>query len=177
MTEAEYLAYDQDRDVKHEFVNGEVVAMAGVTESHSALQVNLTLALGTRLRGGECRVHGSDLRVRLDETGLYGYPDLTVVCGEARFAPTKPVSLLNPCLIVEVLSESTEEYDRGAKVAHYRHRSSVDTILLVDSRRRLVELLTRNPDGTWTLSEHTTGAFAVLGHTIPLDELYEGVAL
>ena len=176
MSEPEYLAHDRDHEGKHEFVNGEVLAMAGVTEAHSLIQVNLTVALGTRLRGGPCRVHASDLRVRLDETGLYCYPDLTVVCGAAAFAPTRPETLLNPRLIVEILSESTEEYDRGAKVAHYRHRASVDTILLVDSRRRLVELQARNADGTWTLSERSVGAVYLLDFDLPLDELYEGVA-
>ena len=190
MTEEEYLAYDLDRDGKHEFVNGEVVAMAGVTEAHSALQVNLTLALGTRLRGSDCRVRGSDLRVRLDETGLYCYPDLTIVCGEPEFMPTRPVTLLNPRVmptrpvtllnprvIVEVLSESTEEYDRGAKVAHYRHRGTVDLILLVDSQRRLIERQQRHSDGTWTLSEHSTGVLRVLDLEVPVDELYDGVDL
>lgn len=176
MTEAEYLAYDREHEGKHDFVNGEVVAMSGVTPAHNTLQVNLLLALGNRLRGGPCRVNGSDLRVRLDETGLYCYPDLTVVCGEARFAPTTPETLLNPRLIAEVLSESTEDYDRGAKAAHYRHRASVDTVLFVDSRRRLVELQTRNADGTWTLSEHTAGTLRLLDLELPLDELYEGVA-
>jgi Uma2 family endonuclease len=85
--------------------------------------------------------------VRLDETGLYCYPDLTIVCGEPAFAATRPVSLLSP-RVIEVLSETTEEYDRGARVAHYRHRASVDLILLIDSRRRMVERQQRNPDGT-----------------------------
>ena len=121
-------------------------------------------------------MRGADLRVRLDETGLYYYPDLTVVCGEPAFASTRPVTLLNPRVIVEVLSETTEEYDRGAKVAHYRHRTSVDLILLIDSRRQMIERQQRNPDATWTLSEHTTGAVAVLEHAIPFDEIYDGVA-
>ncbi|HEX3762303.1 MAG TPA: Uma2 family endonuclease [Kofleriaceae bacterium] len=87
------------------------------------------------------------------------------------------MTLLNPRIIIEVLSETTEEYDRGAKVAHYRHRASVDLILLIDSQRRMIERQQRNPDGTWTLSEHTRGAVAVLDHEVPLDELYDGVAL
>lgn len=177
MTEAEYLEYDRTHEGKHEYVNGEVVAMSGVSDAHDRIQINATLALGTRFRGGPCRVRGADLRVRLDETGLYCYPNLTAVYGEPTFAPTRPVTLLNPRVIVEVLSETTEEYDRGAKVAHYRHRASVDLILLIDSRRRLVERQQRNADGTWTLSEHTAGTIAVLDHAVPLDELYDGVTL
>ncbi len=177
MTEAEYLEYDRTHAGKHEYVNGEVVAMAGVSDAHDRIQINAIVALANRLGDGPCSVRGSDLRVRLDETGLYCYPDLTVVCDEPAFAATQPVTLLNPRVIIEVLSETTEEYDRGAKVAHYRHRASVELILLIDSRRRLVERQQRNADGTWTLSEHTTGAIAVLGHAVPLDELYARVPL
>ncbi len=177
MSEAEYLEYDRAHDGKHEYVNGEVVAMSGVSDAHDRLQVNATVTLANALRGSPCRVRGADLRVRLDETGLYCYPDLTVVCGEPAFAPTRPVTLLNPRAIIEVLSETTEEYDRGAKVAHYRHRASVDLILLIDSQRRLIERQQRNADGTWTLSEHTSGSISVLGHEVSLDELYDGVVL
>jgi Uma2 family endonuclease len=175
MTEAEYLEYDRTHDGKHEYVNGEVVAMSGVSDAHDRIEVNTIAALASRLGGGPCRVRGSNLRVRLDETGLYCYPDLTIVCGEPAFAPTHPVTLLNPRVILEVLSESTEDYDRGAKAAHYRHRASVDLVLLVDSRRRLVERQARNADGTWTLSEHTQGAVRVLDFDVPLDELYATV--
>ena len=177
MTEADYLEYDFTHAGKYEYVNGEVVAMSGVSDAHDRIQVNATVALATRLREGPCRVRGSDLRVRLDETGMYCYPDLAIVCGEPAFAATRPVTLLNPRVIIEVLSETTEEYDRGAKVAHYRHRASVELILLIDSQRRMVERQQRNRDGTWTLSEHTSGAVVVLDHEIPLDELYDGVAL
>ena len=177
MAEAEYLEYDRTHDGKHEYVNGEVIAMSGVSDAHDRIQVNATVALATRLRGGPCRARGADLRIRLDETGLYCYPDLTIVHGEPAFAATRPVTLLNPRVIIEVLSETTEEYDRGAKVAHYRHRESVELILLIDSRRRMVERQQRNPDGTWTLSEHTSGMVVVLDHEVPLDELYDGVAL
>jgi Uma2 family endonuclease len=177
MTEAEYLEYDRTHDTKHEYVNGEVVAMSGVSDAHDRIQVNTTVALANRLRGGACRVRGADLRVRLDETGLYCYPDLTIVCGEPAFAATRPVTLLNPRVIIEVLSETTEEYDRGAKVAHYRHRASVELILLIDSQRRMIERQQRNADGTWTLSEHTAGTVRVLDESVPLDEIYDGVAV
>jgi len=177
MTEVEYLEYDRTHDGKHEYVNGEVVAMSGVSDAHDRIQVNATVSFATRLRGGPCRVRGADLRVRLDETGLYCYPDLTIVCGEPAFAATRPVTLLNPRAIIEVLSETTEEYDRGAKMAHYRRRTSVDLILLIDSQRQMVERQQRNPNGTWTLSEHTSGSVTVLEHDVPLDELYDGVAL
>ena len=177
MTEAEYLEYDRTHEGKHEYVNGELVAMFGVTSAHDAIQMNLSIGIGYRLRGTPCRPHGPDLRVRIDETGLYAYPDLSVHCGAAEFAPTNPETLLNPKVIVEVLSKSTETYDRGAKASHYRHRASMEAVLLVDSRRRLVEVQTRNADGSWLLTEVTTGdlRIAALGVAIPLDEIYEGV--
>lgn len=177
MTEAEYLAFEEGQEGKHEFVNGDVVAMNGVTPDHDAVTINAVVALVNRLRGKPCRVRGDNLRVRLDETGLYAYPDLMVVCGPPQFAATRPETLLNPKVVVEVLSESTEDYDRGAKAAHYRHRASVEAILLIDSRRRLVELQTRNADGTWTLAEHTAGEVPLtcVGVSLPLDELYADV--
>ncbi|HVV82792.1 MAG TPA: Uma2 family endonuclease [Kofleriaceae bacterium] len=177
MTEAEYLEYERTHEGKHELVNGEVLAMSGVSPAHNRIQVNAIVALGSRLGRGPCQVNASDLRVRLDETGLYAYPDLTIVCGEPVFAPTTPVTLLNPRVVIEVLSETTEDYGRGAKAAHYRHRASVELLLLVDSRRRLVERQQRNADGTWTLSEHTSGAVRVLDLEVPIDELYAGVEL
>lgn len=122
---------------------------------------------------------GAIARVRHDETGMYAYPDLVVVCGEPEFADTRPETLLSPRIVVEVLSESTEDYDRGAKAAHYRHRASVDAVVFVDSRRRYVELQTRNADGTWTLAERTAGELPLvaLEFAVPLDEIYEGVAV
>lgn len=182
VTESEYLELEAASLEKHEFVNGEVLAMSGVSYHHSTIAANLVGALKARLRGKPCQPHGSDLRVHTSETGLYAYPDLVIVCGEPELTPSSPPSLLNPRVLIEVLSESTERHDRVVKVAHYRHRGSVDAIVLVDSRRRLVEIQTRNavPAGahsTWTLDERTEGelAIAVLDVVIPFDEVYEGV--
>lgn len=175
MSEAEYLEYDRTHEGKHERVDGEVVAMSGVSDAHDRIEINTIGALTARLGRGPCRVRGSNLRVRLDESGFYCYPDLTIVCGEPKFAPTRPVTLLNPRVIIEILSETTEDHDRGTKAPHYRHRASVELILLIDSRRRSVERQARNPDGTWTLSEHTAGGVRILDFDVPLDELYATV--
>lgn len=177
MTEQEYLEFEEGQIDRHELVNGEVIPVSAVSDAHDRIQVNLITALMTRLRGGPCRPRASNLRVRLQETGMYAYPDVTIVCGEAQFAPTRPVSLLNPSVVIEILSESTENYDRGAKAAHYRHRASVQSILLVDSRRRMVERQDRNPNGTWTLAEQTDGDVAVLDIQVAMDEIYESVTL
>lgn len=176
MSEAEYLAYDLAHEGRHEFVNGEVIAMSGASEAHALATMNLAAALHRALRGGPCRVYSNDLRVRIDETGLYAYPDVSIVCGRAELAATNPPSLLNPKVLVEVLSASTEAHDRGAKAAHYRRRPSVEALVFVATRAPHVEVHTRNPDGSWTLWEATSGSIAIapLGITLDLADVYEG---
>ncbi len=179
ISEADYLAFEAASPEKHEYVNGEIIDMAGGSLGHGLIQANLIRALGNRLQGAPCRSLGSEVRVQIKETGMYAYPDVVVYCGEAELSETIPPSLLNPRVLIEVLSASTEVNDRGVKVAHYRHRASVDAIVLIDSRTRLVEIQTRNPNGTWTLDERTSGdlPIAVLDVVIPFDEVYEGVTI
>jgi Uma2 family endonuclease len=118
MTYAEYLAAETVAEVRHEFLNGEVWAMAGGTPQHGALAVSMTLALGAALRGKPCRGFSSDVRVRIPDTGLSTYPDLSIVCGELETAPDDKDAITNPTVLVEVLSDSTEAYDRGARCIH-----------------------------------------------------------
>lgn len=175
MTVAEYLAWEATQVERYEFVNGEIVAMAGGSFQHAAITTNLTVALANRLRKGPCRVLSESLRVAIDDTDLYAYPDLSVVCGPARLSTSNPPSLLNPSVLVEVLSPSTRGYDLDAKAAHYRHCASVVTLLFVDSTARMVQRQDRNPDGTWTLTEQTEGEVRVLGVSVPMDEIYDGI--
>ena len=176
ITEAEYLAMEAASDERHEFVNGEIIAMSGVSASHSTISMNTSVALHNALKRGPCRPHGGELRVLIEETGLYAYPDVSVVCGPMDLTDTNPPSLRNPTVIVEVLSESTAGYDRGAKLEHYRRRASVMCVLLVDSRRRAVTRYTRNADGGWSLYDFDAGAVRLeaIGVTLELDDLYEG---
>jgi Uma2 family endonuclease len=180
LTEHEYLAWELAHDGKHEYVNGEVLAMAGTDPSHDRVVANLVVALTARLRGGPCRVHTADLRVRIDETGLYAYPDLTVVCGEPVFAPTRPATLLNPTLVVEVLSPTTAAWDTGGKAAHYRRRESLRGHLLVTVPDRRIELYERRPADRWLLTpvqgEEATLRIEVLDLDLPLGEVFDGVA-
>lgn len=130
------------------------------------------------LRGSPCRPFSNDLRGRVDETGLYTYPDVTVVCGPLELADTKPATLLNPQVVVEGISEGTEAHDRGAKAAHYRRRASLDAIVFVATTERRVQ--SRNADGSWTVHEATdTGTVPILplGISIPLAEVYAGFEL
>jgi Uma2 family endonuclease len=124
-------------------------AMVGAGEAHNVLVGNLVTGLNNQLRSRPCRVYPSDMRVRVSATGLYTYPDVVVVCGERRFLDERRDTLLNPSLLIEVLSPSTEAFDRGRKFEHYRSIESFGEYLLVASDRVHAELYTRQPDGRW----------------------------
>ncbi len=175
-TEAEYLAMSEASEERLEYVNGEIMAMAGASPVHEAVVANLIRSLGNRLDGRPCRPFGSNLRVKISETGLYAYPDVTVVCGRLELEPTRPETLLNPTVIFEVLSASTEGYDRGAKAAHYRQRSSLNAYVLVSTDAKRIEVYTRT--GTvWTLGEAREGGDVrvdSLDIALPLAEVYAG---
>lgn len=177
VSEAEYLAWDLAHEGKHELVNGELIAMAGASEAHGVVVGNLAGALFLRLRGSPCRAFIADLRVHLEETGLYAYPDVVVVCGERRFAPTTPESLLNPTVIFEVLSPSTATFDRGAKAAHYRRAGSVTDVVLLDPASRSAEHYQRRGAEEWRLVTQREGELDLLslGVKLPLSELVEGL--
>lgn len=175
MSVEEYLAFDGAAEVKHELVNGEVVAMAGAEPEHNAVCNALTAAVELRLRGRPCITFSPDQRILVDETGLYTYADLTVVCGPAQFDDAKPRTLLNPQVVFEVLSPSTEAYDRGAKFAHYRRRASLQEYVLVAWTERRVDHYQRADGGAWLLRAYEIGAeleLPALGIRLPVAELY-----
>lgn len=151
-TFVEYLALEAMSPIKHEFLDGQVWAMAGGTPDHAAIAINVAVVLAAALRDQPCRVFSSDLRVRVKETGLATYPDLTVVCGSLETDPDDPAgnTATNPTLVVEVLSPSTENYDRGEKLAHYKRIFSLNEILLVAQDERLLERWSKTASG-WTL--------------------------
>ena len=157
MTHAEYLAAEAASEVRHEFLNGEVWAMAGGTPEHAALAAALIAELGAALRGKPCRVYTSDLRVRILATGLSTYPDVSVVSGSLEMAPEDPEAITNPVLVAEVLSDATEAYDRGAKAAHYRRLISLQEYVLVSQSEPLVEVYRRTEAGRWELLEGRPG--------------------
>jgi Uma2 family endonuclease len=165
MTYAEYLAAEATSDVRHEYLNGEVWAMAGGTPEHGALAAAVIRELGAALRNRPCRVYTSDVRVRVVGTGLSSYPDATVVCGQLETAPDDPDAITNPVVIVEMLSDTTEAYDRGAKAAHYRRIPSLREYVLVSQAEPLIEVYRRAEGGRWELLE------ARAGETMELDSL------
>ena len=165
MTYAEYLAAEAVAEVRHEFLNGEVWEMAGGTPEHSALAAAVIGELRSALRGKPCRVFTSDLRVRIPQTDLATYPDLSIVCGQLETAPDDKDAITNPIVLVEVLSDSTEAYDRGAKAAHYRRIASLREYVLVSQAEPRIEVQRRAEGGRWELLE------ARPGETIELSSL------
>lgn len=157
MTYAEYLLAETGGEVRHEYLDGDVWAMAGGTPEHGALALALAGEIREALRGKPCRLYSSDVRVRIPETGLSTYPDLTVVCGQLETARDDPDAIVNPIVLVEVLSEATEGYDRGAKAAHYRRIPSLHEYVLVSQNERRVEVYRRVEGGRWELLEARPG--------------------
>ena len=170
MTYAAYLEAEEASPTKHEYLRGEVYAMAGGTPEHAALMMAVGAELTMALRGRPCRVYASELRIRIEATDLSTYPDVSVVCGPPAISNIDRNAITNPVLIVEVLSDSTEAYDRGEKFGHYRHLPSLREYLLVSQHRPKLESYRKNEQGIWMLSE------AGAGETLTLAAL-EGVRL
>jgi Uma2 family endonuclease len=170
-----YFAMEEASTEKHELWNGEVYAMAGGSPEHNLVAANVARALGESLRALPCRVYSSDQKVHVPRTNGFVYPDVTVGCERPRYHADHPDVLLNPRLIVEVLSDSTERFDRGEKFAGYRALPSVTDYLLVSQHARHVEHYARAADGAWTLREyrdHATVPVPSLGVALALDEAY-----
>ena len=180
MTRAEYLAFERTSAEKHVLWDGAVYAMAGASLAHNAIVANLVIALGTRLAGSPCRPYPSDLRVRIPGRDRYVYPDVTVVCGRADLEDESADVLRNPRVVIEVLSDTTEAFDRGEKFAAYRTIASMQTFVLVAQHVRRVEVFTRGEGGLWSFLAREEGelVLALSGGgdvAIPLDAIYAGV--
>lgn len=177
-TPDEYLAIERGAPFKSEYRDGRIVAMVGATERHNVLTGNVHGLLWTAFRGGRCRVYASDLRVRIERGNRYVYPDLAALCEPPRFEDGVLDTLRNPALVVEVLSETTEAYDRGEKFAAYRQIDTLREYVLVAQDRVSVERYRRNGD-VWTLTPFTSADDVLelesVGASLPLAEIYEGV--
>ncbi|HEY7375264.1 MAG TPA: Uma2 family endonuclease [Polyangia bacterium] len=173
---AEYVALEEESPIRHEYLDGEIYAMAGGTPDHAALAAAVIQKLGTALPPG-CRVFTSDLRVRIAATGLSTYPDATVVCGKTLRAPDDPLAVTNPVLIVEITSPSTEEYDRGEKLRHYKSLPSVREVLIVSHREPRLTLIRRTDRGDWTMTSAGAGesiAVESTGGQVAVNDIYRG---
>jgi Uma2 family endonuclease len=176
MSYADYVGAEDASSVRHEFLKGGVFAMAGGTPEHAALAAAVMSELGEALRGKPYRVYSSYLRIRVLETNLATYPDASVVCGQLETAPDDPNAVVNPTLLVEVLSESTEAYDRGAKAAHYRRIPTLKEYVLIAQDEKRIEVVRRNEHGGWELYEARSGAqleLESLGISLDVDAVYD----
>lgn len=179
-TFAEYLEIERaSRDVRHEYVAGEIFAMAGGSVEHSALASALLGLLFAHLRGSSCRPHGADLRISIRAAEVATYADVAVVCDPSERDPESPTHVTNPRVVVEVLSPSTERYDREQKRLYYQQLDALQEYVLVAQDRRRVEVWRRGGDG-WSHSVHEAGGKAVLasiGYELDVDELYDAVGM
>lgn len=177
LTPQEYLAKERAAEFKSEFYRGEMFAMAGASRRHNLIVANVIREVGNALKSSPCEVYPSDMRVRIDKTGLYTYPDV-VVCGEPEFEDDEVDTLLNPTLLIEVLSKSTEGYDRGAKARQYRTMPSLREHVLISQSMVDIESMVRQTDDDWLFRQTTslsTVTFASLDITIDVAEIYRNV--
>lgn len=180
-TLSEYLRYEQEAVDRHEYRDGEIIAMAGGTYCHSLIVANVIRELGNALKGKPCRVLESNLRVRSPRVPLYSYPDANIVCGEPQFDANDPSgqTITNPRVLIEVLSPSTEAYDRGAKFNGYRQLESLEEYILIGQDAPRIESFFRQSDSSWLFTP-VNGLDAMvrlksLGLELPLAEIYSGV--
>jgi len=177
LTSEEYLRLERQAETRSEYWDGKVYALAGASEVHNLIVANLVMILGSQVKRRPCKVYPNDMRIKVRETGLYTYPDVIVICGKAIFEDRRRDTLLNPTVIIEVLSPSTEAYDRGTKFEHYRTLDSLSDYLLVAQGSPTVEHFERRPDDRWLLSTYK-GLDAVVpiasaGCSLPLMEVYD----
>jgi len=177
LTAAEYLAWEREQPVKHEFFHGEVFAMAGGRPRHNALEVSIGAELRAALRSRRCAVLSSDQRLAFPPEARYVYPDVTVICGPPVFQPGTSDVITNPAILVEILSSSTAEYDRGLKWAGYQGIATLTDYLLVAQAEVRIEHYQRNADRSWTYRVASAGEHVALtgGGELAVDAIYAGV--
>jgi Uma2 family endonuclease len=178
-TVEEYLAFDRESDHRNEFIDGEVYSMVGASEKHLLISMNISISLGTQMMQRGCRLYANDLRVRRRGTTDYFYPDFTGICGERDFDDQNPATLLNPQLIIEILSSSTEKKDRSQKLLAYRAIPSIQECLLISQKIPHVELFVRRNEPTWDwiIIEGLDSIVDLtsVGCTLPLSAVYQGI--
>jgi Uma2 family endonuclease len=178
-TLADYLSVEEMSSVRHEFVDGQIFAMAGGTPEHAALSAAILVLLGSRLGTGPCRAYSSDLRIRVLATGLATYPDAAVVCGDVVRDPESPTHVTNPSVLVEVLSPSTEEYDRGEKWGHLQQIEGLREYVLIAQDKRRVEVFVR-AGSEFRHVVHTSGETAEIPSlkvSFGVDQLYDAAGI
>lgn len=178
VTPAEYLAAERKSASKSEYINGRVYAMAGASRLHNLIALNTASELRAQMRGRPCEAYVNDMRVKVERTGMYTYPDVIGLCEEPRFEDDEVDTLLNPTVIIEVLSPSTERYDRGEKFAHYRRLESLREYILISQEMPRIEHYRREGD-SWVLTEVSAPDAALvipsLSATLLLNDIYDRI--
>jgi Uma2 family endonuclease len=181
LTPEEYLAIERQSEYRSEYIDGEMVAMTGASRRHNLITVNIARELSQQLKGRPCEAYVTDMRVRVPSTRFYTYPDIVVVCDEPHLEDDYLDTLLNPTLLVEVLSESTERYDRGKKFGLYRTIESLNEYLLVTQDEYKIEQFVKQPDGRWLLADYRSLEEVIeltsIQCRLELKEVYDKVAL
>ena len=179
LTPEEYLALERGSEARHEYHDGELFAMTGGSFRHNVIIGNLVREIGVGIKGRPCRVASSDQRIHVPTTGLYTYPDVVVVCGEPRFLDRQLDTLLNPLILIEVLSPRTEAYDRGKKFEHYQSVPSLDAYLLVAQDQPRIDLFRRHGEEQWLLDSaiglDAETTLQALDLRLALSEIYDKV--
>lgn len=177
-TESEYLELERNADFKSEYYNGEIFAMAGATLIHNKIVSNLIFLFNQFLKDKPCDVYPSDLRLRVEKSGLYTYPDITIVCGKTELLDNKFDTLKNPTILIEVLSDSTEKYDRGQKFSFYREIPSLKEYILVSSKTVKIEKFKRLEDGNYLYiesNEHQPFPIDSIKMNLNLEDVYNKI--
>ncbi len=173
----EYLKLENASDEKHEYYQGEIFDMSGAKQEHNRIMMNLYRELGNMLRGKPCQPNSSEMRVHIPQNTLFTYPDMSIVCGEPEYLNNDEFNLLNPTVIIEVLSPSTRSYDRGDKFQLYRAIPTLKEYILIDPEKICIEAFYINGQGEWALREYAnmndTLSILAVGVTLPLTDIYE----
>jgi Uma2 family endonuclease len=181
VSEEAYLAMEWASEEKHEYYRGEIFAMSGTSFEHNVIVKNVNTLVLPFLKGKSCNMFGSDLRIHIPENTLYTYPDFSIICNKPEKADKDKDSILNPSAIIEVLSKTTRDYDRGGKFHLYRSIKTLKEFILIDSLNVSVEIYTRQNDGSWLLKEFTqlSDSFTIstIGLTLQLKDIYEDVSI
>ena len=181
LSPSEYLAIERKAKTKSEYFNGQMFAMAGGLEPHNRIASNTLVRMGMQFLDRPCRAYGSDQRIKVQATGLYTYPDVSAVCGELELEEPRRDTLLNPQALVEVLSKSTERYDRGDKFEHYQRIPSLRDYVMISQKKHRVDHYLRQADDTWLLRSYTSLDDVVelssVQCRLALRELYDKVEL
>ena len=176
----EYLAVERAALDKHEYYQGEVFAMSGASLKHNVIFSNLFGELAHKLKGKSCKPYGSDLRIHIPKNSLYTYPDISIICGDAALTDKEFDTAINPSVIIELLSKSTRNYDKGEKFTLYRDIDSLKEYVLVDTEKIYVEKHIRNEDGSWQLTDYRSLENSFTIETIQLNillkDIYEGIS-